>query len=498
MQTQSEELRFLLKHSTIYGLGNVLSRAVAFLMLPLYTHYLTPTDYGMLELLETTTGLIGIVAGLGISASVSRFYYERETEPERQRLISTVFLTIGFGTSGLLVFAHLAAPLLAWLVLNDRAYAWYFQLAFINLLLGVFVDVGLSYLRMLYKSVLFITLSTLTLVVGVTLNVIFISQLHYGVLSILYTSFIVRIMVGVPLTASILKRNGVRYSLSDARALLRYSLPILPATLGNALLNYSDRYFIKSFVSLADAGVYGLANKVGSILHTLITGPFISTFQPRRFQLAHERADVKQVLQTVFDSFFLVLLSLSLIVAIYSRDVMMMMTAPAFHAAADLIPVLLLANLLFAMKYHVDFGIFQSGKTQYYMWANVMTAAVQLTAAFFLIRAFGMWGAAYAIVLSTTVNVILLHAFANRLYPIDFNFGRCLRTLAFAILVYLTAAHRFTDDVTLTLLLKTASVAAYLVLLPVLGLISREELHQALALTRSFIKRVPIPSAARS
>src|SRR5262249_10593018 len=103
MSSKTTELKFLLKHSSIYGIGTVLSRAVAFLLLPLYTRYLTPTDYGVLELIDTTTGLVGIVVGLGVSTSVSRFYYQRETEAERNRLMSTVYILVTFGTTALLL-----------------------------------------------------------------------------------------------------------------------------------------------------------------------------------------------------------------------------------------------------------------------------------------------------------------------------------------------------------------------------------------------------------
>jgi O-antigen/teichoic acid export membrane protein len=495
MSTQTDELRFLLKHSSIYGIGTILARAVAFLMLPLYTHYLTTTDYGVMELIDTTTGLIGIVVGLGISASISRFYYERESQDERNRLISTVYIMIAVATSALVLAASSAAPTLARVILDDAKYAHYFRVGFANLLLGVMVDVGQSYLRMLYKSTLFITISTLSLVLGVSLNIYFIAHLHLGVLSILYTSFIVRIITGVPLTIHILHGTGLRYHHGDAKALLKYSLPILPAAMGNALLNYSDRYFIKSFVSVADAGVYGLANKLGSILHTLVTGPFIGTFQPRRFEIAAKEPDFGKVLQTVFDSFFLGLLFLSLGLAVYTPEIMVMMTAPGFYRAGQYVPLLLITNLIFAMKYHVDFGIFQTGKTQYYMWANIITAAVQLIGAFFLVRAYGSWGAAFAVLLSTTVNFALLHIFSSRLYPLKFAFGRCAGALMLAVGFYFAARAIATGHIVLDVVLKAFLLAAYVIALLLVKLVSAEEVLELRALIRSILKRRALANA---
>lgn len=499
MSNRSEELKFLLKHSSIYGVGTVLSRAVAFVLLPLYTRYLTPTDYGMLELLDTTTGLVGIIVGLGIATSLSRFYYERHTDGERSQLVSTVFILIAIVTTILTGFASMLAPQLAALVLDSSEYAIYFRLAFVNLLLGILVDVGQAYLRMLYKSVTYITISVASLVVGVTLNVIFIVHLEMGLISILFSTFIVRVLIALPLTASILFRTGLQFSVPDARGLLKYSLPILPAALGNVLTHYSDRYFIKSFVSIADAGIYGLAKKLGGALHDLVTSPFISTFIPRRFQIVKERGDdAKDILRATFDTFFMGFLFLSLGVAVFTPEVVAMMTGPAFHGAGDIVPLLLISHLIFAMKYHVEFGIFHAGKTQLYGLVNVVTAVVQLVSGFFLVRAFGVRGAAYALIISTSVNFVLLHMIASRLYPIPFNFLRCAKAMGVAGVAYGLSVMVPGGHMLIAIAIKLVILAGFVAVLPVLKLVSNSEILQVKAITLSFIRRSPLPTGAQS
>jgi len=495
--SQADELQFLLKHSSIYGIGTVLNKAVAFLMLPLYTRYLTPTDYGIMELIDTTTGLIGVVVGLGVSASISRFYYERTNDRDRNTLISTVFILVGSSAIIVVLVANLFAPMLARVVLDSEVYASYFRIAFGTLFVGILADIGQSYLRMQYKSVLFITLSTLSLVFGVALNVFFIAYLHLGVLSILYTSLILRIMIGVPLTAIILHGTGIRFSVQDAKGLLRYSIPLLPATLGSTLVNYSDRFFLKGFTSIAETGLYSLAQKMGGVLHTMVTGPFIATFQPRRFDLARDRTDLPQVLGKAFDAFFIVLLFLSLVVAVFTPEAMVAMTTESYYRAGLLVPLVLLYHFIFAMKYHVDWGIMYSGKTEQYMWTNLLTAVVQLTGAFFFIRAFGAWGAVYALLLSTSFNVTLLNILSSRIYPVPFNFGRIAKLVAVATVVYLGSHQIVTSHILLTLSLKALLLVVYLLLLPLMNLVSASEVAQVRALLSAAVRRAVVPSEAR-
>ena len=82
------------KYAVIYLVGVLLERGVSFVMLPIYTRFLTPGDYGTLELLTMTLDVIAILAGLGLSEAVYRFYYRFDTVGERNRVISTVTILL--------------------------------------------------------------------------------------------------------------------------------------------------------------------------------------------------------------------------------------------------------------------------------------------------------------------------------------------------------------------------------------------------------------------
>src|SRR5215831_4220674 len=87
-----EELRKLLRHSTIYGVGNVLGKVVGFFMIPFYTHYLTPSDYGTLELLDLSLTLIALVLTMWLNASVVRHFHDFEDIRDRNQAVSTILI----------------------------------------------------------------------------------------------------------------------------------------------------------------------------------------------------------------------------------------------------------------------------------------------------------------------------------------------------------------------------------------------------------------------
>ncbi|MDY6896187.1 MAG: oligosaccharide flippase family protein, partial [Thermotogota bacterium] len=160
----SNEFGFLLKHSTIYGISTVLSQAIGFIMLPVYTRYLTPKDYGVLNLIEITTAMAGMILTTGIADTISRFYYDHKEQNKRNKTVSTLYISyfiICFGISPIFYFS---SPILSTVILDSQKYTQYFYISFISLVLGGLLDIGLIYLRILNKSVIFTLISVTRLI----------------------------------------------------------------------------------------------------------------------------------------------------------------------------------------------------------------------------------------------------------------------------------------------------------------------------------------------
>ena len=110
--TLGGQLRRLGKHSAIYGLGGLVSRILAVLLLPLYTRNLSPSDYGKVETLIALTTVIGIVLRMGIHSAFFRFYFDSKEPADRRRVVRTSFWpTMAMATAGLTGGLLLVAPI---------------------------------------------------------------------------------------------------------------------------------------------------------------------------------------------------------------------------------------------------------------------------------------------------------------------------------------------------------------------------------------------------
>ena len=117
------QLRRLGRHSAVYGIGGLVSRILATILLPLYTHYLTQRQYGQVEIVTAATAVLAIVLQLGLSSAFFRFYFDAKEPAAKLTVVRTSFwFTMGAATLGLVLGLLFAGPVGHWLGLGDAAW----------------------------------------------------------------------------------------------------------------------------------------------------------------------------------------------------------------------------------------------------------------------------------------------------------------------------------------------------------------------------------------
>src|SRR5580765_2458050 len=113
------QLRRLGRHSAIYGLGGLVSRVLATILLPLYTHYLPPDAYGRVEIITAATAVLAIALQLGIANAFFRFYFDARTPESKLTVVRTSFwFTMTAATAGLVFGLVFAEPIGHWIGLG--------------------------------------------------------------------------------------------------------------------------------------------------------------------------------------------------------------------------------------------------------------------------------------------------------------------------------------------------------------------------------------------
>lgn len=258
-----EDLKRLVKHTAIYGFGTVLSKAVGFVMIPLYTRYLAPTDYGVLELLDLTITVAGIMVGLGISTSIFRFYYQYKKPSDKKEVVSTALIFITIVASAIVTLIIINASALSELVFKSTEFSQYFVWMFVSFLFSTIAAVPESYIMARQRSGVFTAIMIGTLVVNLALNILVVAFFRMGVLGIVYASALTRFLNISVLMMITFPGVGLRLSVPKLKEMLGYGLPLVPASAGQFAINFSDRFFLSQLSSLSSVGLYALGYKFG-------------------------------------------------------------------------------------------------------------------------------------------------------------------------------------------------------------------------------------------
>jgi len=431
----TEDIKKLLKHSATYGTGIVLGKLVGFIMLPIYTRLLTPEDYGVYHLLVFTTSIISMIIGVGISHAVLRFYYQYENQKDRNEVISTALFSNIFIFSFFFIFLFQLSPFFSNLVLDDRNYTFFFKLIFFNLLLSAGYEVPLAFIRAQQKSTKFVTLSLISLILHLSLNIYFVVILKKGVLGILYSNIIASVLTSMYLSFDTFKQIRFHFSICKAKELFKYGAPLIISNIGGFILTFSDRYFLKFYGTLADVGIYSLGYKFGMLMSILILNPFNQIWSAQMFEVA-KKHNSSEIYSKVFTYFSLVLVVFGLFISLFTKDIIRLMANPTFWDAYKVVPVIVLAYVIYGFFILSVVGILVSKRTGLIAYITVVACCANLLSNYLLIPRFAMMGAAWATVISFLIRFFGAYFVSQRIMPLSYDWSKICKLFFLAIIFY--------------------------------------------------------------
>lgn len=420
------------KLALVYGIGILLNKAVAFLMMPLYTRLLTPADYGVMELIGMTLEVISIMSGAQLAMGIFRYYHKAEDEAGRQRVVSTALLALGgcYAVVGAVSFAA-AAPL-ASLIFGSGEHTTLIRLASIGLVVQNLLLVPLAYARVRDRSLLYVSANVVKLVIGLGLNVLLLVHFRMGVKAVFLSNVVAHVVVGTWLTVVVVREVGFGFSTAVIRDLVRYGSPMILGWLAAFLYTFGDRYFLQAAGDTTAVGLYSLAYQFGFLMAVLGCTPFMQVWEARRFQIAR-LPDRDARFARGFVHFNLLQVTVGVGIALYVEPMLQVMATPAFHGAAALVPVILVAYLLQGWTTMQESGLLIGERTAWTMYANWAAAAVAFAGYWLLVPRWLGWGAAIATVLAFLVRHLVTYVASQRIWPIRYDWPPVVRITALGV-----------------------------------------------------------------
>jgi O-antigen/teichoic acid export membrane protein len=412
------KLSALFRHSFWYLIGNVARRAVGFLLIPFYTSYLSPADYGLIEIIELFVSVSTIAFGiLAIGESMIRIYHDQADPAGRNGVVSTAILSVA-GVSLLpAAAAFVFGDVFSRWMFGDARYGSMIRAAFAAMVLSNVSEVALIYFRICQRAALVVVFSLAQLTLSVLLNIYFIAFAGLGVWGFIWSKVISTGIGAAALIAVASAAVSWRFHREYAQKIREFGAPLVLTGISFFVIHFSDRFFLNQAATLAEVGIYSLAYKFGFLVTFLVGEPFGNVWGVSLYARTAQpnwRDEFARVFGIL--AFCLVLAGLAL--AILIGEVLPIVAGAAFGGAAALVPLVALGYVLREMGDFFRGVLFINKRSG--LFSQIVTACgfLNLILNLVLIPPFHALGAAFATALTWLAYVCACWLLACREHPI--------------------------------------------------------------------------------
>lgn len=432
----SRETRTLVKHTAIYTVGTLLRNLASIIMLPIYTRHLSPSDYGVIELLSATVDLFAVVFGLRVGEAIFRYHAIYQETRDKNEVISTALILVaGLTLCGLLLLVSFGSEL-SLVVFGTTRRASEMRLYGITLPLAALVELAFISLRAEQRPWSFVGLSTLRLVLQLSFNIYFVVIEHMRVLGVIYSALLSGTIMFLVLAVYILVKTGLRFSRSKAHELTAFSWPLVLSAGATFFFTSSDRFFLRHFSNIAEVGIYSLGYRFGYLLLAVGWAPFSLIWDTQRYVVLKTTNP-----QTIFNNTFvvvsLVLVFAALGISMFSQDVLQIMSSRHFWDAYQVVPMIVTAYVFQAWTSFSNVGLLLRGKTLHALYATIAAGIVAAVGYVILIPRYGAIGAAAATLIGFVVRFSWIYTVSQSSYDMGLRWWKVVKICGVAVAIYL-------------------------------------------------------------
>ncbi len=437
--------RSFIKHAAVYGLAGLLVQAGGFVLLPLYTHYLTPADYGILEVLSRLSETVGTCLMFGgLRQALLTFYQQSSDEAGRRRVVATMFGLLGTTilVGGGLVLA-LADPLCGLLEQFMHAgdapiSAALLRLALLAVLLDPFIQVPLTLLQARVESVRFVCINVSQFLIRIALCVLFVKYLHGGVAGALASLVAVGAIYGLWLSLRELIRSPGRPDLQQLRGLLQFALPLIPGGLCFFMLHHGDRFFLLRYRDMQDVGTYALGYKLAQAAGMFGLTPLFMVWSSQMYKAAQGK-DAPVIFGAAITRILAAYSLTALALALFQDEVVLLLGGASYAQASMVVAPVLLAYFFQSSASLMDAGLYVRHRTGLKLVITLATTAIMLLMYALLIPIYGSMGAAIATLIGFAFLAACTWAVVRHVFPIRYEWSRLTALLALTIGLWLVS-----------------------------------------------------------
>lgn len=252
-------VRFICTAFTFF-MGNVLSKLVAFILIPIYTSYLSPEQFGNYDLTVSVVSLMVPLIYMQVWDGVFRFTFDNKSSDSKQKVITNGFIIILIAS-----IAYFFIGSVIHIVKKDLFTLW-------SITYGAMLALQYQYTvisRVHLNNFIFSVSGVVNTLITAILNIVMITKWNMGIDS-LYIASIIGILVQIILIENIFKpikkMKLSHIDISLMMKLMKFSIPLCVSTVAYWLLNGFSKMWIYENLNTSANGLFAVANKFSGLI----------------------------------------------------------------------------------------------------------------------------------------------------------------------------------------------------------------------------------------
>lgn len=411
------------KDSLIYGLGSVITRFIGLLMLPLFTAYLKPKEYGVLSMLALLTMVAQPVFSLGLSAAMGPSYFDGNNPHTKSEAVWTVFTINMISASLLVALAWTFPEILGQLVRLPAEYAFLVGLTLTGSALTILVTSFTQQVQFEKHARLYILVTIATSLTAIFLSVLMVVFLGWGVQGMVVgqlagniVTFFAFLLIGFNATKPAI-------SMDMAKKLLRQGLPLVPSFAFLFILMHANKFILEREAGLGVVGIYSIGFNLGMGM-SIVTGGIATAWYPFFMSFINRQKETEILFGRILTYYVFVVGFICLLFFLGAKPVVLLLTKGSFNNAYSIVGLVALGNFAQTLFNFFLPGVYFHKDIRVLSLVQGLAALVALPINYLFIVNFGMLGAGIGIA-------------ANNIFMAGLMFGwNCLNRSRYTVIKY--------------------------------------------------------------
>lgn len=392
--TKNKELA---KNTFILFIGVFFTKIIQYLLLPLYTGYLSTSEYGTIDLFNTIVTLLIPIIGLQIEQGVFRFLIDnRKNNDNKKDIISSsfAFVIISIILSFILsiIILHFINNNYKWLVILNL-YVTYFSSYLLQISRGLGDNKTYSIAGFI---IAFITIiSNILFLVGLGLKI---DGMMYGT-AIGYLFGILFVFIKIKLYLYLSIKN---VKIDKIKSMLKYSISMIPNSLSWWVFSSSDRFIITAFLGVSATGLLSIAYKfsnIGIIIYNVFN---LSLTESISLHLKDD--DIVIYFNSINNRICNLFTSIGILLISFMPLIFTLLVNDSYNGGYNLIPIAIIATLFQVYSSNLGVIYIAEKNTKSVAVTSIVASIVNIVTDLLLVQYIGI----FAAVVSTVISYLVL------------------------------------------------------------------------------------------